>query len=76
MATYVAGDYVKVELTDEAAGGSEWLWMRVERCDDKNRLVFGRLDNEPVVFGKELKLGQELAVSFDNIRDHKRPSHF
>jgi hypothetical protein len=25
MATYEAGDYVKVELTDEVAGGGEWL---------------------------------------------------
>jgi len=76
MAAYEAGDYVKVELTDEATGESEWLWMRVERCDDTNRLVFGRLDNEPVVFGKELKLGQELAVSFGKIRDHEKPSDF
>ena len=76
MATYEAGDYVKAEFTDEATGGSEWLWLRVERCDDANRLVFGKLDSQPVVFPGELKLGQELAVSFDNIRDHKRPSDF
>ncbi|MGA2631225.1 MAG: hypothetical protein ABSG54_13565 [Terriglobia bacterium] len=76
MATYEPGDYVKVELTDEVTGESEWLWVRVVRCDDANRLVFGRLDNELVVFGKELKLGQELAVSFGKIRDHKKPSHF
>jgi hypothetical protein len=25
MATYEAGDYVKVELSDEVTGGSEWL---------------------------------------------------
>jgi hypothetical protein len=25
MATYEAGDYIKVELTDEVTGGSEWL---------------------------------------------------
>ena len=76
MATFEAGDYVKAELTDEATGESEWLWMRVERCDDANRLVFGKLDSQPVVFPGELKLGQELAVSFDNIRDHKKPSDF
>jgi hypothetical protein len=38
--------------------------------------VFGRLDNELVVFAKELKLGQELAVSFGKIRDHEKPSDF
>jgi hypothetical protein len=41
MPTYEAGDYVKVELTDEATGGSEWLWVRVERCDEGNRVLFG-----------------------------------
>ena len=76
MAAYEAGDYVKVELTDEATGESEWLWMRVERRDDANRLVFGKLDSQPVVFPGELKLGQELAVSFGKIRDHKKPSDF
>jgi len=25
MATYESGDYIKVELTDEVAGGGEWL---------------------------------------------------
>jgi len=76
MATYDPGDYVKVELTDEVTRGSEWMWVRVVRCDEANRLVFGKLDSQPVVFPGGLRLGQELAVSFDNIRDHKRPSDF
>ena len=39
-------------------------------------MKFGReiIDNQPVVFVDELKLGQELAVGFDHIRDHKKPS--
>ena len=48
MATYEAGDYVKVEFTDEVTGGSEWLWVRVERCDEGNWVLFGHLDNQPV----------------------------
>jgi hypothetical protein len=71
MATYEAGDCVKAELADEAAGGSEWLWVRVERCDEGNRALFGRLDNQPVVLADELRHGQQIAVSFANIpTDH------
>jgi hypothetical protein len=47
MATYEPGDYVKVEFPDEATGIGEWMWVRVEVCDDKRKLVYGRLDNEP-----------------------------
>jgi uncharacterized protein YegJ (DUF2314 family) len=68
MASYRPGDCVKVELTDERSGESEWLWLRVDSCDDNKRVVFGRLDNEPLV-ATTLKLGQELAVSYDLIRD-------
>lgn len=68
MATYRPGDCVKVELTDERSGESEWLWLLVDSCDDDKRVVFGRLDNEPLI-ATTLKLGQELAVSYDLIRD-------
>ena len=68
MAAYRPGDCVKVELTDERTGESEWLWVVVDYCDDDKRLVFGKLDNEPLIAG-DLKLGQELAVSYDLIRD-------
>ena len=47
MAIYNVGDYVKVEFQDEATGISEWMWMRVKRCDEQNQLVFGTLDSEP-----------------------------
>jgi len=70
MGAYEAGDYVKIELSDECTGESEWMWLKVERCDEVSRLVFGRLDNIPVLNAGQLRLSQELAVSFDNIRDH------
>jgi uncharacterized protein YegJ (DUF2314 family) len=75
MPTYEAGDYVKVEFIDEQRGESEWMWVKVDHCDDKNRLVFGRLDNEPAV-NVDLKLGMELAVSYNNIRENMRSSAF
>ena len=69
------GDYVKVEFRDEASGESEWMWVRVAPADDAARLVFGTLDNEPIVM-TDLQLGMELAVSYDNIREHMKPGSF
>ncbi|HTA23023.1 MAG TPA: hypothetical protein VK763_05780 [Terriglobales bacterium] len=48
MSAYEPGDYVKVEFPDEATGIGEWMWVRVSRCDDQRRLIFGTLDNEPL----------------------------
>lgn len=71
MSMYSAGDHVKVEFVDDSSGESEWMWVQVEYSDDANRIVFGRLDSQPVLHS-DLKVGQELAVSYDNIRDHRR----
>lgn len=71
MSIYQLGDHVKVEFADDTSGESEWMWVQVESSDDANRIVFGRLDSQPVLHSN-LKVGQELAVSYDNIRDHRR----
>ena len=71
------GDYVKAEFKDDRTGEAEWMWVRVDSCDEANRLVFGRLDSAPVLdHGKKLRLGSQLAISFDNIREHKKPWEF
>lgn len=72
MPTYLPGDHVKVEFKDEQTGESEWMWVKVDYSDEEKRLVFGWLDSEPVVHPESLKLGQHLAVSYDNIRDSRR----
>jgi uncharacterized protein YegJ (DUF2314 family) len=72
---FESGDYVKVEFKDEETGESEWMWVRVERSDDVNRILFGTLDNEPAVM-TGLRLGMELAVSYDNVREHMKSSSF
>jgi hypothetical protein len=70
MADYKPGDCVKVEFTDDRTGESEWMWVKVDRCDDGRRIVYGLLDNEPVAaFREKLRLGQEVAVSYDLVRD-------
>lgn len=74
---YKQGDYIKVEFPDETTGLSEWMWVRVNRCDDGKRLAFGVLDSLPInEYGDKLKPGTELAVNFTQIREHKKPVHF
>jgi uncharacterized protein YegJ (DUF2314 family) len=72
---YALGDYLKVEFRDEQSGESEWMWVRVQSDDPARRVVFGTLDTEPIVM-TDLRLGIELAVSYDNIRDHRTPASF
>jgi uncharacterized protein YegJ (DUF2314 family) len=75
MGKYQRGDYVKVEFHDDRSGHSEWMWVKVDRSDDAERLVFGKLDNEPIVI-TNVHLGTELAVSYDNIREHMQSESF
>jgi len=72
---YAPGDYLKVEFKDQQSGESEWMWVIVDRDDPERRVVFGSLDSESLVM-TDLRLGQELAVSYDNIRDHRTPASF
>jgi len=77
MSMYEPGDFVKVELPDEATGIGEWVWVRVLNCDDKEGLVFGVLDNQPINdYAGKLRLGTQLAISFSQIREHKRSVDF
>jgi hypothetical protein len=77
MPRYENGDYIKVEFPDAATGVGEWMWLRVHHCDDEKQLVFGALDNEPVNdYDGQIELGSELAVSYSQIREHKKPTEF
>jgi len=77
MPIYAQGDYVKVEFRDETTRLDEWMWVRVTRCDQEKQLVFGVLDNEPLNDCEgRLGLGAELAVSYSQIREHRKPTEF
>ena len=71
MSVYQSGDHVKVEFRGEGSQDTEWMWVQVDHCDDENGLIFGRLDSEPVV-NTGLRVGQELAVAYDKVREHRR----
>ena len=70
-----AGDYIKAVFADETSGEREWMWVRVERADEQQKVVFGVLDSEPLVH-QDLHLGMKLAVSYDNIREHMKAAAF
>jgi len=73
---YEKGDFVKVEFSDELTGVSEWMWVHVHRCDGDGQIVFGALENAPVNDSTgRLKLGTELAVSFSQIREHRKATN-
>lgn len=77
MSTYARGDYVKVELPDQTTGVGEWIWVRVEVCDDKKKLIIGKLDNEPLNdYAGKLEQGSSVAVSYSQIREHRKPTEF
>jgi hypothetical protein len=67
---YKAGDFVQVEVVDEATEESELLWVKVSDSDDERRVVFGKLDTKPIVH-TNMRLGMELAVSYNYIRGHR-----
>ena len=76
MAKYTPGDYIKVEFPDEVTGVAEWMWVRVTGCDDVKQLVFGTLDNTPVSDSSgKLKLGTELAISFEQVREQRKSTY-
>jgi hypothetical protein len=77
VARYNQGDYIKVEFDSSDNGlPGEWMWVRVHHCDEERQLVFGTLDNEPVVNARDLQLGEDLAVSYSKVREHRKPSEF
>lgn len=75
MGKYKKGDSVKIEVQNEATNESEWMWVLVKDSDDSQRVLFGSLDNEPIV-NTDMRLGMELAVSYDHVREHLPASAF
>ncbi len=75
MPRFQPGDYAKAEFKDEASGESEWMWVVVDPCDDGAGVLFGKLDNEPVL-GTGLHVGDELVVSYEKVVEHRKAKDF
>ncbi len=56
MAAYSFGDLIKVEVCYGSTGEVEWMWMRVNSCDNVNRVVLCQPDNIPLL-NTELRVG-------------------
>ena len=74
MPRFQPGDYVKAEFKDDVTGESERMWVLVHSCDDEARVLFGRLDNEPLL-DTFLHVGDELAVRY-KVVEHRKASDF
>jgi len=69
--------HIKVEFQGENGMPGEWMWVIVHSRDDKKRIVYGTLDNEPLNdYQGKIALGSELAVSFSQVREHRKPTEF
>jgi len=75
MPRFQPGDSVKAEFKDETSGESEWMWVVVDSCDDDAGVLFGRLDNEPVV-GTGPHVCDELAVGYEKVVEHMKAKDF
>jgi hypothetical protein len=74
---YEPGDHIKVEFEGENGMPGEWMWVMVQSRDDKKQIVYGTLDNEPVnEYGGKVRLGSELAISYEKVREHKKSNEF
>ena len=47
------------------------MWLLIDHGDDEQRVVFGALDSEPITT-RNMRRGQELAVSYDQVREHRK----
>lgn len=69
--TYNPGDHVKAEFAGASSSESEWMCVEVSSSDNEHRILFGKLDSQSIVH-TEVRAGQQLAVRYDKIRDHRR----
>jgi hypothetical protein len=73
LAQFERGDHIKVEFQSEIQNvPGEWMWVLVHYSDDERQIVFGTLDNEPVLRPDDVKLGEELAISYERVREHSK----
>ncbi len=70
---YEPGDYIKVEFEGENGMPGEWMWVIVQNRDDQKRIVYGKLDSQPLIdYGGNVKVGSELAVRYSQIREYRK----
>ena len=63
-AMYHRGDVLRVQVAFDVSKSDRYLLLSVERCDDRHRIVVGRITSAPVGFGKSLSYGAKLGVAY------------
>jgi len=71
MSNFESSDYVKVECVHAETGESELMWVCVQDSDDNVGMIYGRLEDDPVV-NTNLRRGQELSISHHLVREHRK----
>ncbi len=67
------GDYVRIQLGSESVHSEGSIWMRVERCDDKHKIVYGTIEDEPLQpIDNVFRAGSRLGASYRRIRESRR----
>lgn len=69
------GDFVKAVFKNEGTGEAERMWVRVDRVDDAMKVIFGKLDSQPIA-NPELQFGMDLAIAYDAICEHMKNAEF
>jgi hypothetical protein len=70
---YRHGEYVRIEVASRLPHPIS-VWMRVEYCDDKRRILYGVVDDDGSrQFGEELRSGAKLAATFRQVRERRSP---
>jgi len=71
MPNFQPGDHVKVEFSGSDSDQREWMWVEVDYVDNAAQILFGRLDNQPLV-NSTLYLGEMLAIAYSKVLDHRK----
>lgn len=74
VSKYHTGDVLRVEFGSDAVQLRGPLLLRVERCDERHRIVFGTITSAPLGFGKALSDGAKLAVAYHLVCDNSTVS--
>jgi hypothetical protein len=64
------GDLLRIQLYSGASMQDCSLWMRVDRCDDQHRIVYGTIDVASSGLGRALSRGAKLAASYNSVREN------
>ena len=70
MPKFRPGNYVNAEFKDDGTGERGWMWVARDSCDEGAGVLFGRLDNEPLL-DNALRVGDELAASFERVVEQR-----